>query len=79
LLSAPLIFLVCRRCGVYIGAMIETPKGLFGIINVNSLSPIPAEIASPVPMEYGVESYAQRIARREQRWSHVSSVDIQLP
>jgi hypothetical protein len=72
-------FLVCSQCGVYIGAMIETPRGRFGIINVNSLNPVPAEVAAPVPMEYGAESHEQRIARRELRWSQVSIAGIQLP
>jgi hypothetical protein len=72
-------FLVCRQCGVYVGAMIETSRGRFGIINVNALNPVPAEIAAPVPMEYGAESPEQRIARRERRWSQVSDAGVQLP
>jgi hypothetical protein len=72
-------FLVCSQCGVYIGAMIETPRGRFGIINVNALNPVPAEVAAPVPMEYEAESHEQRIARREQRWSQVGDAGLQLP
>src|ERR1700757_4082953 len=26
-------FLICRRCGVYVGAQIETAQGAFGIVN----------------------------------------------
>ena len=69
-------FLVCSQCGVYIGAMIQTPRGRFGIVNVNALSPIPKAIAAPVAMEYGAETHEQRIARREQRWSPVSGAGI---
>jgi hypothetical protein len=72
-------FLVCSQCGVYIGAMIETPRGRFGIININSFNPVPAKVAAPVPMEYGAESHEQRVARRELRWSQVSDASIQLP
>ena len=69
-------FLVCSQCGVYIGAMIETARGRFGIINVNALNPVPVGVAAPVAMEYGAESPKQRIARREQRWSPVGMRDI---
>lgn len=62
-------FLICRRCGVYIGALIETARGKFGIINVNALQAMPAGLPAPVAMEYGAESREQRIARRESRWS----------
>lgn len=65
-------FLICRRCGVYVGALIETPAGRFGIINVNALRPIPVDIPEPAAMEYGSESREQRISRREQRWSPVT-------
>src|ERR1700729_4182153 len=34
-------FLVCRRCGVYMGAQIETTHGAFGIVNVLSMTPVP--------------------------------------
>ena len=30
-------FLVCRSCGVYIGAQIQTAHGAFGIINTRAL------------------------------------------
>jgi hypothetical protein len=65
-------FLLCRRCGVYVGALIETSSGIFGIINVNALRPIPIDIPEPAAMEYGAESKEQRISRREQRWSPAS-------
>jgi hypothetical protein len=67
-------FLICRRCGVYIGAVIETARGRFGIINVRALRPILPEVAPAVPIDYGVETSEQRIARREQRWSPVTGV-----
>jgi len=69
-------FLVCRQCGVYIGALIHTPRGRFGIVNINALRSIPADITAPVAMEYGAESPEDRIARREQRWSPVMGADI---
>jgi hypothetical protein len=64
-------FLLCRKCGVYIGAVMEAPNGVFGIINVNALRPQPTTIAGTMPMEYGSESAEQRMSRREKRWSPV--------
>lgn len=65
-------FLFCQRCGVYIGAMIDTPGGRFGIINIHALAdPVPAT-AAPVPMSYDGEETAARVARREERWSPVT-------
>ena len=64
-------FLICRRCGVYLGAVIETAHGRFGIININTLQPIPPGLPHATPMQYGSESREERIARRELRWSPV--------
>ena len=65
-------FLICRTCGVYIGAMIETPKGRFGIINTHALTdPAPATAAAQ-PISYDGEETAGRVARREERWSPVT-------
>jgi hypothetical protein len=65
-------FLICSECGVYIGAQLETPRGSFGIINVNALQPIPSGLTQAVAMEYGSETKELRIGRREQRWSRAS-------
>lgn len=66
-------FLICRQCGVYIGAVIETPRGKFGIVNLRAFQPIPPGLPEPTPMQYGSESRQERIARRELRWSPVVS------
>lgn len=66
-------FLLCHRCGVYIGASIETPNGRFGIINTHALTdPAPAT-AKPQPISYDGEETEGRVARREERWSPVSA------
>lgn len=65
-------FLICRQCGVYIGASIETPDGCFGIINTHALAdPAPA-ISAPQPASYEGEKTRDRVARRVERWSPVS-------
>ena len=67
-------FLLCRNCGVYIGAVIETDKGQFGIINTHALQPQPDNLAGPAPISYDSEVTGRRVARREERWSPVSGV-----
>ena len=62
-------FLVCRHCGVYLGAQIATATGAFGIINTLTLMPLPAELPAAAQADYGSESAGDRIARRERRWT----------
>jgi hypothetical protein len=62
-------FLLCAQCGVYIGAVIDTPRGRFGIINVNALEPVPAGLADAARVIYDSESTDERVARRETRWT----------
>jgi hypothetical protein len=69
-------FLICTRCGVYIGALIETANGRYGIINIKTLRPIPPGLPEPVAMEYGSESRDERIARRELRWTPAAAPDV---
>ena len=69
-------FLLCQCCGVYIGAVIASDKGLFGIINTRALLPQPDRLANPAPISYDGELTGERVARREQRWSPVSSFSL---
>lgn len=67
-------FLLCRECGVYIGAVIETGQGRFGIINTHSLKEVPTDIAAVAPITYDSEDKDGRIGRRETRWTPVTDV-----
>jgi len=67
-------FLLCRNCGVYIGAVIETDKGRFGIINTHALQPQPDKLSGPAPISYDSEVTGGRVTRREERWSPVSGI-----
>ncbi|HEU0030945.1 MAG TPA: hypothetical protein VFQ53_09935 [Kofleriaceae bacterium] len=64
-------FLLCSRCGVYLGARTVTPEGTFGVINVHALQPIPPDLAAPSPTSYDGEPAAARSSRRAQRWTPV--------
>jgi hypothetical protein len=62
-------FLICRRCGAYLGAIIRSSASGYGLANLRTLRPMPGELSTPVPMNYDAESPAQRVVRRESRWT----------
>ena len=62
-------FLLCRECGVYIGAIIETGNGLWGIINTHALTDLPADMTADTPVDYDGEISGIRVSRREERWT----------
>jgi hypothetical protein len=63
-------FLICRRCGAYLGATIRSGTAAgFGLVNLRTLRPMPGDLGAAVPMNYDDESSAQRMARRESRWT----------
>jgi hypothetical protein len=64
-------FLLCRECGVYIGALIETAGKSFGIVNIHALREGPADLAATAPISYDGEDVGGRVSRREQRWTPV--------
>ncbi len=64
-------FLVCRYCGVYIAAVMESPRGRFAVINILALQIIPPDLKTTEPMNYTAEDMAQRTTRRERVWTPV--------
>ena len=66
-------FLVCRGCGVYVGAVIVSAGRAFGIINVHALIDTPDDLAATTPVTYEREAVDGRIARRERRWTPVAA------
>jgi len=62
-------FLLCRRCGVYIGAQIRTARGAFATINTRALTSHPQGLPRAAAADYGSEETSERIERRENRWT----------
>ena len=62
-------FLICRVCGVYLGAQISSDRGRFGILNVRALMPIPTNLPNAQRMDYADETPEIRRLRRESRWT----------
>ena len=62
-------FLICRRCGIYIGATCETPSGARAVINTRCLETRAAFTRPPAPTDHDGETTADRIARRAANWT----------
>jgi hypothetical protein len=62
-------FLLCRECGVYVGAQMPSDGARFGILNTLTLNPVPADLRGPEAMNYDGETAESRRARRAARWT----------
>jgi hypothetical protein len=60
-------FLICRTCGVYVAAVMET----LGVLNANVLDDREPFARQPEPMQYGAEAVEDRQARRSKVWMPV--------
>jgi len=67
-------FLLCGRCGVYLGAQTESAHAAFGIINTRALMPPPDGLPVAVMADYSSETAGERLARRAQRWTPLARV-----
>jgi len=65
-------FLVCRNCGAYIGAMMQSGSTGFGIINVRVLHSLLDRLPEVQSMVYEHEGLAERLARRASRWTPIA-------
>lgn len=60
-------FLVCRTCGVYLGAFIEVDGTGFSTLNVRATTVLRDRDAAV--RSWGGESAAERVARRARTWT----------
>jgi hypothetical protein len=67
-------FLVCRTCGVYVGAIMPDAGSAYAIINVNALHTPKVFAQAAVPVNYDRESVAERQARRREQWTPATMV-----
>ena len=67
-------YVLCGRCGVYLGAVAEFEGGTFATLNLNAFDdPRPDLVAEPV--SYEGESAAAKAARRRARWTPARVID----
>lgn len=67
-------FLICKRCGVYVGAVMQTGERSYATTNVNTFTAAARFAQEPVVVSYEGETEAKRIARREANWTPVLSI-----
>jgi hypothetical protein len=61
-------YLICRRCGVYVGAATEGGRGPIVTLNLNAFDD-PRPDLEAVPVSYEGETPEERAARRARRWT----------
>jgi hypothetical protein len=61
-------YLLCARCGVYIGAVCQTPAGCRSVINTLCLDDRAAFTQEPMRPDYDGEAVEARLARRAANW-----------
>lgn len=57
-------FLLCRKCGIYIGAIVESSGVACGIIKLHALRDIAENLSAIAAVSYDAEDAAARVARR---------------
>ena len=67
-------FLVCRTCGVYVGAVMADAGSAYAIININALHTPEVFARAAVPVSYDRESATERRARRRALWTPATVV-----
>ena len=66
-------FLVCKNCGVYIGAVMSDSANSFTTININTMTTAVDDLPDPIAVFYDDEDIKERVERRQLRWTPVST------
>ncbi len=62
-------FLICKRCGVYVAALMPDGDKAFATLMVNALDNHADYGQAPTPAEYGAENAEARRDRRRRVWT----------
>ncbi|WP_119462177.1 aldehyde-activating protein [Rhodospirillaceae bacterium SYSU D60014] len=62
-------FLVCKTCGVYVGALLTEDDSAWATVNVNAFEPSDGLGRNPVTVTYDAETEEERRARRKKAWT----------
>jgi hypothetical protein len=71
-------YLLCRQCGVYIGAVCETPTGRRAVINTRCLDDRATFVQQAVHPNYDGETVEARLARRALNWTPAILHDLSV-
>jgi hypothetical protein len=61
-------FLLCSRCGTYLGAYMEDDGRAYGVLNICALRERD-RFGTPLLMRYDGETVVTRLQRRRERWT----------
>lgn len=64
-------FLLCRNCGVYIGALLTDAEGAFATLNTRAMNRLSRGTPVPQPVVYDQETAVDRRNRRIRSWTPV--------
>lgn len=64
-------FLICGRCGIYVGAQMKEQQATYAIANLRTLDGYANFTFKPEPMDYSAEDSTARRLRRSNRWTPV--------
>ena len=67
-------FLICRDCGVFVGALMDDGGRRFFTVNANCFKPPPAYDIVGVAHDFGGEDAAGRTGRRAAKWTPVTEL-----
>jgi hypothetical protein len=70
-------YLVCPRCGVYLGATIATDEGSFATLNLNAFDDPHPELAAE-PVSYDGQQPGEKLERRMRLWTPATIVEAAL-
>jgi len=68
-------YLVCARCGVYVGAVTGAPAGAIATLNLNAFDDPSLDLTAS-PVSYEGETSEQKEERRRSRWTPLRSFDL---
>jgi hypothetical protein len=66
-------YLICPRCGVYVGAAIDTPEGRYATLNLNAFDDPRPELAAE-PVSYEGQGQEETLERRRRLWTPATLV-----
>ncbi len=61
--------LICTKCGVYVGVVLEADGGTWSVANTRGLGISEFQDRTGVPMLYEHETPDERVARRKSKWT----------
>ena len=68
-------YLICARCGVYVGAITDAPRGPIATLNLNAFEDPRLDLAA-LRVSYGGETPEQKAERRRSRWTPLRSPNV---